>query len=268
MESRASLGLTSCSSPESGRRRIAWTRRTTPCSAKPISISTAWAVKLSSCRAPRNMPWRGPAVCGVTLLQGEHVSSDVAVSSGGGLETWSGWRGNVDYWTRSAAVCPCLSAYCTRWIQSRMAGYTGPSREHRVDRQDQIIEVHLRFADDGQIIGGGCAVVALGRAPGTIRRSPRNGSASFCSTAFAQGTPSRSSIFIDEIANAKGAQITFHEDEPASAHAMPPSSCRWRTRGTFGRVPGALGTRREALRGIGAAAYSETRWPHPRAPCA
>src|SRR5271155_1707201 len=86
----------------------------------------------------------------MTLLEGRHVSSDVAVV--GGEPAW--WRhvtgkpageGTVDCWTVHAEPEPGIEAYCTEWVKKHLAGYTGMLNLETIG--DKIIEAHLRFAD-------------------------------------------------------------------------------------------------------------------------
>jgi len=65
-----------------------------------------------------------------TLLEGEHVSTDVAVVDGD--SKW--WRhttgeplqgGMFDHWVVAADTQPKLESYCADWIRSHLAGYTG-----------------------------------------------------------------------------------------------------------------------------------------------
>jgi hypothetical protein len=84
------------------------------------------------------------------LLQGDHVSSDVAVVKG--EPGW--WRhaigkpldgGMFDYWTVLATPSPQIEAYCGDWLRRHLAGYTGMINFETIG--GKIIEVHLRFAD-------------------------------------------------------------------------------------------------------------------------
>jgi hypothetical protein len=84
------------------------------------------------------------------LLQGDHLSTDVAVVNG---ELWW-WRhaqgtllpgGMFDYWTIFAEPQPDIEAYCGTWLRQHMADYTGMVNLETIGAR--IIEVHLRFAD-------------------------------------------------------------------------------------------------------------------------
>ena len=86
----------------------------------------------------------------MSLLTGDHVSSDVAVVAG--KPVW--WRhtfgqplkkGTFDYWTVAAANRQSLEEYGGAWIEENLAGYSGMLNLETIS--DKIIEVHLRFAD-------------------------------------------------------------------------------------------------------------------------
>ncbi len=86
----------------------------------------------------------------MTLLEGRHVSSDIAVVDG--EPRW--WRhvtgkpageGTFDYWLVHAEPDPGLEAYCSEWIEKHLPGYTGMLNLETIGQK--IIEAHLRFAD-------------------------------------------------------------------------------------------------------------------------
>src|SRR6185437_8520388 len=85
-----------------------------------------------------------------TLLDGAHVSSDVAVVDG--APRW--WRhvtgepsgeGTFDFWTVYAASDAALEAHCGAWIGTNLAGYTGVLNLETIG--GTIIEAHLRMSD-------------------------------------------------------------------------------------------------------------------------
>ena len=173
----------------------------------------------------------------MSLLDGEHVSSDVAVVDG--EARW--WRhvtgkslgeGKFDYWSVLAAPKPEVEAYCGAWLREHLRGYTGIVNFETIGAR--IIEVHLRFADQWPDLYGrgwlealvrlytdrtwdypdddrrdGYSVVLFG-AHGVEYRHPDP-----ALTARLRTQPNISSV-----------QITFHEDKPAWAHAMPPGGFR------------------------------------------
>ena len=117
----------------------------------------------------------------MTLLEGRHVSSDVAVVDG--APRW--WRhvtgkpageGTFDYWIVHAEPDAGIEARCGAWMQQNLAGYTGMLNLETIG--GTIIEAHLRFADQWpDLYGPGWvdAVVAplRDRRMGLCRRRPQ-----------------------------------------------------------------------------------------------
>src|SRR5207249_1796195 len=170
------------------------------------------------------------------LLDGEHVSSDVAVVDG--TPVW--WRhttgvalgdGMFDYWTVAAEPRPAVEAYCGEWLSRHLRGYTGLVNLETIDAT--IIECHLRFADQWVDLYGpgwmesvvelyahgrwqfrddarrtGWSVVLFGH-HGVRNRIDRAAAADVC-----------------RIAGISSVQITFHDDAPPETHAMPPGGFR------------------------------------------
>jgi hypothetical protein len=172
----------------------------------------------------------------MTLLDGRHVSSDVAVV--GGAPRW--WRhvtgkpageGTFDRWIVHAERDAAIETYCGKWLQKHLAGYTGMVNLETIG--GTIIEAHLRFADQWPDLYGpgwvdavvdlyerdewefadddrceGYSVVLFGPC-GRYRHPPQ--------------------AFVDEIRGMPGVssvQITFHQDREPEAHAMPPGGFR------------------------------------------
>jgi len=102
----------------------------------------------------------------MTLLDGRHVSTDVAVLEG--RPVW--WRhatgkpreeGTFDHWTVHAAPDADVEAHCGAWIETNLAGFTGVINLETIG--GHIIEVHLRFADQWPDLYGAGWVEALVR---------------------------------------------------------------------------------------------------------
>ena len=171
------------------------------------------------------------------LLEGEHVSTDVAVVRGGA--TWSrhscgipAGDGTFDYWTIEAAPRPALEAYLTDWLTRNIGAYTGMMNVETIG--GRIIDAHLRFADQWpDLYGRGWleAVVEL----------YRSGHWSFAETARTDGYsvalfgphgrefrhPSAALVEqVRRMPQVSSVQITFHADRPAAAHPMPPGGFR------------------------------------------
>ena len=87
----------------------------------------------------------------MVLLQGEHVSSDVAVVDGQAQQWFhvvgklGEKNGTFDYWTILNYQKPEIEEYCGRWLDKHLKGYTGMVNLETID--SKIIEVHLRFSD-------------------------------------------------------------------------------------------------------------------------
>jgi hypothetical protein len=164
------------------------------------------------------------------------VSTDAAVVDG--ESRW--WRhalgttlpgGAFDHWTVMAEPQPALETHLAAWLGRHMRGYTGMMNFETI--AGTIIEVHLRFADQWPDLYGtgwiesvvelythgrwrfedagrrtGHSVVLFG-AHGTRYHVDRH------EVAALRRRPGVSSI-----------QITFHEERPPEAHAMPPGGFR------------------------------------------
>jgi hypothetical protein len=173
----------------------------------------------------------------MTLLEGEHVSSDVAVAAGEPI--W--WRhvtgtpgplGTFDYWTIHAASKPEIERYCGEWILRHLRDYTGMLNFETIG--GRIIEVHLRFSDQWPDLYGrgwiealielyqkgtwsfpdadrreGHSVVLFGRNGRRYRHPP---------PAVIEATL--------QLPHVSSVQITFHEDRDPETHAMPPGGFR------------------------------------------
>ena len=173
----------------------------------------------------------------MTLLEGRHVSSDVAVLNG--EPKW--WRhatghpgpeGTFDHWVLHAEPDGAIETHCGAWIRQHFAGYTGMLNLETIG--GRIIEVHLRFADQWPDLYGKGWVEALVRLyehgrwdyPDHDRRDgysvvlfgphgPRYRHPPQSLVDAVRAMPSVSSV-----------QITFHEDKPPTQHAMPPGGFR------------------------------------------
>jgi hypothetical protein len=193
----------------------------------------------------------------MTLLEGRHVSSDVAIVAG--APVW--WRhvtghpgpgGTFDYWIVHAEPEAAIEARCGDWIRRNLAGYTGMLNLETID--GTIIEVHLRFSDQWpDLYGQGFveAVIALyseGRWP--FAREPRGDGYSV--VLFGPWGPRYRyppPALVEGLRCAPGissVQITFHEDKAPEHHAMPPGGFRLAVVNTFDLQAGLAA--REQLR--------------------
>jgi hypothetical protein len=173
----------------------------------------------------------------MTLLEGEHVSTDCAVVDG--EARW--WRhttgvplraGTFDYWIVHAAPRPRLEDYLGRWLNTNMRGYTGLMNFETIG--GVIIEAHMRFADQWpDLYGEGWVEAAIGLySEGLWRFADRNRIDGYSVVLFgthgcrfrhpapdiqaaALALPSVSSL-----------QNTYHENRAPKDHAMPPGGFR------------------------------------------
>jgi hypothetical protein len=171
------------------------------------------------------------------LLTGRHVSTDVALVAG--KPVW--WRhatgvparaGMFAHWTVHAAADPEIERSCGAWLERHLAGYTGLVNLETIGAE--IIEVHLRFADQWPDLNGSYWVEAIIRlyAEGRWRFDDRNRRDGYSVALFgphgrAYRHPPRQVL---ERAVAQDGvmslQITFHEDRAPERHAMPPGGFR------------------------------------------
>jgi hypothetical protein len=171
------------------------------------------------------------------LLQGEHLSSDVALV--GGEAQW--WRhtsgaalegGAFDYWTVLAEQRPELERYCETWLRQHLRGYTGMANLETIG--GRIIETHLRFADQWpDLYGEGWldAVVEL-YARRRWRYEDGDREMGFSVVLFgAHGVrythpPAALVEAIVAREEISSVQVTFHEALPSEQHHMPPGGFR------------------------------------------
>jgi hypothetical protein len=173
----------------------------------------------------------------MTLLQGDHVSSDVAVING--KVQWMRHavgrvlpRGTFDYWVIEESARPQLETHCARWIAERLADYNGMLNLETIG--GRIIEAHLRFADQWpDLYGDGWVDAVVGlyannawsypdhqrrRGYSVVLFGPHSRSYSYPRAEIAAEIRRRPAI--------SSLQLTFHEDRPPAAHAMPPGGFR------------------------------------------
>jgi hypothetical protein len=173
----------------------------------------------------------------MTLLAGDHVSSDAAVVQG--KPVW--WRhatgspgplGTFDYWTVHAASNPNIESYCGEWIAQHLRDYTGMLNFETIG--SRIIEVHLRFADQWPDLYGAGWIEALIELyeTGTWRFADSDRRDGYSVVLFgASGRRYRHppAVIVEAAARlpkVSSVQITFHEDREPEAHAMPPGGFR------------------------------------------
>lgn len=171
------------------------------------------------------------------LLTGEHVSTDVAVERG--RTRWfrhclgaTGEGGTFDYWTIEAERRESLVAYLDAWVVRHLSGYTGMFNAETIG--ERIIEAHLRVADQWPDLyerGWLKAVVGLySEGQWTLDNGERR--TGYSVALFGphgreyRHPPPKLVAEVRRMAHVSSVQITFHEDRPAAAHAMPPGGFR------------------------------------------
>jgi hypothetical protein len=156
-----------------------------------------------------------------------------------GIPVW--WRhasgkplngGMFDYWTVHAEPRPEIETYCGRWLRQKLDGYTGVVNFEMIG--GKIIECHLRFTDQWpDLYGKGWidAVVAL-YSKGVWRFKDADRRTGYSVVLFgAHGVHykidrSRVHELIEDYPEVSSIQITFRDDKPLEAHAMPPGGFR------------------------------------------
>ena len=190
----------------------------------------------------------------MTLLEGEHVSSDITVVVRGAAAWWRHCRGTpaaqgtFDYWTIEASTAPSSKRYFAAWISQQLADYTGMLNLETIG--GRIIEAHLRFADQWpdlygrqwldavvRLYGEGRWEFADGDRRGVQRRPVRAARARIPPP---EPTAARGGAALPQVTSV---QITFHEDRPAAAHPMPPGGFRQDDRQCLGPRGGQSGAR-------------------------
>jgi len=175
------------------------------------------------------------------LLEGDHVSTDVAVLHGDPV--W--WRhatgvpgpgGTFDRWIVHAAARPALEARCGAWIARHLPGYTGMLNLETIGAEASggIIEVHLRFADQWpDLYGKGWVAALIGLyAAQAWTFSDTDRRDGYSVVLFAPpGGPWRHppAVLLEDVRAMPGiasVQVTFHADRAPDRHAMPPGGFR------------------------------------------
>jgi hypothetical protein len=193
----------------------------------------------------------------MALLDGRHVSSDVAVVDG--EPRW--WRhvtgepsgeGTFDHWTVHAARDGGIEDYCGTWIRRHLKGYTGILNTETIG--GRMIEVHLRMSDQWPDLYGAGWVDALVRLYRERRwdfadHDRRDG---YSVVLFGphgpryRHPPGALAAQVGQMPGVSSVQITFHEDKEPERHAMPPGGFRLAIVNAFDLHAGRAG--REMLR--------------------
>ncbi len=173
------------------------------------------------------------------LLEGEHVSTDVAVLRG--VPVWCRHvighaigDGVFDHWTVLADRKPQLEADLFAWIGRLFGGYTGMMNFETIG--GRIIEAHLRFADQWpDLYGPGWveSLVALyQRGEWTFREEDTPTHDGYSVVLFGAHGPAYRpppEEVVEQIRaqpEVSSVQITFHPEKPPEQHSMPPGGFR------------------------------------------
>jgi hypothetical protein len=173
----------------------------------------------------------------MTLLEGRHVSSDVAVVEG--VPRW--WRhvtgkpagrGTFDCWIVHGEPDAAIEARCGKWVRAHLSGYTGMLNLETIG--GTIIEVHLRFADQWPDLYGAGWIAALVKLyeSGTWEFADADRRDGYSVVLFGptgrryRHPPPALVAEVKGMAGVTSVQITFHEDVAPERHAMPPGGFR------------------------------------------
>ena len=172
-----------------------------------------------------------------TLLQGDHISTDLAVVDG--IVRWSRHTigktlpgGTFDYWTVHERLRACLDVYLARWVESYLSDYVGMLNIETIG--GRIIEAHLRFADQWPDLYGSGWLASVIRlyARGRWEFDDAERKPGYSVVLFAPSAgrylhpPGALQRRIRDRRGVSSLQITFHENKPTYAHSMPPGGFR------------------------------------------
>lgn len=173
----------------------------------------------------------------MTLLTGEHVSTDCAVVRGecNWLRHTHGitWRGGTfKHWTIEKDGRVDLTTYLRSWLAANMQGYTGMVNFETIG--GRIIEMHLRFADQWcDLYGQGWLDALVGLyEKGTWSYDDGGRREGYSLPLFAghgivpkHPSTERQSL-IRAMPDVASLQITYYETKAGDAHPMPPGGFR------------------------------------------
>lgn len=173
----------------------------------------------------------------MTLLEGEHLSTDAAVVEGevkwlrhtAGTPLEGGMFG---HWTVLADDRPAVDAYLADWVRKNMPGYTGMLNFETIGAR--VIEVHMRFADQWpDLYGTGWVEALVGLyANGKWEFDDSDRRTGYSVVLFGphgvhyRHPPAELVEHLRATEGVSSIQITFHEDRPPASHSMPPGGFR------------------------------------------
>jgi hypothetical protein len=171
------------------------------------------------------------------LLEGEHVSTDVAMAAG--APAWFRHATGVplgdgvfDYWMVLAEPRPLIEAHCRAWLGRHLPKYTGMVNLETIG--GRIIDVHLRFTDQWpDLYGPGwiermVALYATGewRHPTAARRDGFSLVLTGPHARRYRPPPPERLATLTRAFGLSSLQVTFHAEKPPESHAMPPGGFR------------------------------------------
>ena len=186
------------------------------------------------------------------MLDGEHVSTDMAVVDG--RVAWMrhatgvpAGEGMFDHWQVHAADMPGLAASLSSWVERNLSGYTGMLNVETIGTG--IIEGHLRFSDQWpDLYGPGWveALVALyrdreWRFTEDARRDGFSVAVVMAHRTRFRHPPQALVEDVLALADVTSVQITFHENKPPEQHGNPPGGFRVALVNAISRAAGERG---------------------------
>ena len=171
------------------------------------------------------------------LLQGEHISTDVAVVQGEAKwlchaagQPWL--EGMFKHWVIESGQRAGLAQYLTDWIARLLPTYTGMLNFESIG--GSIIEVHLRFADQWCDLYGRSwfdALVGLyAKGQWHLENTPQMPGYSVPLFARHGTVPKHPAPALQSriraLPHISSLQITFHENKSGKDHPMPPGGFR------------------------------------------
>lgn len=177
-----------------------------------------------------------PGMMWCELLEGRHLSTDVAVENGRPIwmchaEGIPTRQGMFDYWILRPDPEAGLEAYLAGFVREHMPGYTGVMNFETIG--GRIIEAHLRYAEQWlDLYGEGFlpAVYALYRGAGwrdgATPRVTGYSLALFGETRRYGKPPPAVVAELEATPGVSGLELPFHETGRPEAHANPPGGFR------------------------------------------
>lgn len=178
-----------------------------------------------------------PGYMWMDFLEGDHVSSDIAVING--KPQWCRHshgiplhRGTFDYWIIESKPREALQKTIFHWLEKNLKGYTGMVNLETIG--EYIIEAHLRFSDQWPDIYGKDWVKAIVKLYAEKKWDYKDNIKKDGYSVVLFGVhhveykhpPKELIESLLKEKNITSIQITFHEGMEPGLHAMPPGGFR------------------------------------------